>query len=271
MRGKILANPKEAVTKRRADLLAAVDQLRTEIQSGADGTVTHGPFSQVVRVDNFSPELDQVGVTPRVAWSLSASWSEFPNQNGQAQCEFTVARREDNRDGKALLGLSGRIESDSETAALSALTNVTANFAAGYTAIRTDKRSEQLSGKDGDTFVRLSFDYEFEKTIGGILGWKLRRADSEETKAGMFRRLYAGYVEATAVTFDAAYQAAVAKARAWAAISTSSKSPAVWSATTIKPASPVIGRPPGIRSSVSNRALSISSRARALTSKSRAS
>lgn len=214
VRGKILGDPKATIASRRSSLLAKFDQIRSEIADGSDGTLTFGTFNQLVRVDAFVPELDQVGVTPHISYSMSASFSEFPNETGYAQCEFTVATQEDVKEGKMRKSLSGRIESQSEAAALVKLASVRSAFASGWEAVRLDKRSEQFSGEDGQTFLRLVFDEEYEQVTSNLSGWNLRITDSEEARTGRFRRTYSGYVEAKAATFDAAYSVATAKAKA---------------------------------------------------------
>ncbi len=214
VRGLILGNPQASVAQRRAELLAAFTLIQSEIHDGADGTIQFGPFNQVVRVDSFTADIDQAGPKPHISYSLSASYSDFPNEAGYAQAEFTITTREDVKEGKTFKLLSGQVGAHNEAAALTKLTSLQAIVGSGFAATRREKRSEQLSGEDGATFIRLTFDEEYEAVSSTATSWELRIADTEETRASQFRRVYSGWVEAKAATFDAAYHTAADKARA---------------------------------------------------------
>src|SRR3990167_8350838 len=100
VRGKFLGNPLATVSARRTALLVAFDQMTDEIKNGKDGTFVFGSINQLVRVDNFSADVDQA--QNHIAWSLTMSFTEFPNEAGYAQAEFAVKTREDLEAGKVL-------------------------------------------------------------------------------------------------------------------------------------------------------------------------
>jgi hypothetical protein len=210
--GKFRADPLASVDDRRAALLAACDQMRSEITSGSDGTFVFGSFNKVVRVENFTADYDQH--MDAIVFSLSASFTRFPDESDYQQAEFTVDTRHDIVNGKNFINLSGAIAAHSKSAALTKLAAIRTAVATGYTMLRGgDGRSEQIDGADGAAFIRLTFDEEFEKTTSSLVDWELHMEDQDDLTAGYIRRTYRGNVTAVGASFAAAYSTAAVKAR----------------------------------------------------------
>ena len=67
----------------------------------ADGTLTYGDRSQSSSVcawTIFRRKINQAETG--IEWSLSASYSLFPNEGGYATAEYTVADRQDLESGR---------------------------------------------------------------------------------------------------------------------------------------------------------------------------
>ena len=88
--------PKSKKCWQRSSLIA---QLKREVNN-ADGTLTYGVaaqagqgnampyFQHVVRVDDSQAQINQAETG--IEWSLSASYSLFPNECGYATTDFTL-------------------------------------------------------------------------------------------------------------------------------------------------------------------------------------
>lgn len=215
VQGRFVGDPLATLAARRAALLAAADEMRTEVASSSYGRFTFGSINKLVRIEAFSADYDQH--MSFIAWSLSAAFTEFPDESGYAQAEFTVDTRQDLKEGKVFLTLSGTIGADSEDVAIAKLATIRTSVApsATWTMLRGGGgRAEKIDGEDGNTFIRLAFDEEFEKTISSLVEWEMRVSDAEDPTAGMIRRTYAGHVLAVGATFQTAYATATTKAKA---------------------------------------------------------
>lgn len=209
--GKFLANPLLDLDARRAALLAAVDAARSEIHNGADGRLVFGDTDKTVRVVSFTADSDQA--QDAVPFSMTVQYTRFPDEAGYAQAQFEWATRE-GKDGRITGSLRGEILADSEVAALSKLAAVRTSFTSGFTVAETEVARSNISGADGDSFIKLTFNETWERTSEDVTNWELRATDAEETTQGTIRRTYAGSVEATSeASFDSAYQKAMLKAR----------------------------------------------------------
>lgn len=235
LRGVFLASQTIGVEGRRAQLASEAAALRAAVNS-ADGTLVYGGaaqtsvFNKVVRVEDFTAEPNQL--LNGLDWSLTAVYSEFPNEAGYATVEYTVTPREATEDGDETLMLAGRILAQSEAAARSKLDSVRATVLAanGYAATQVLRRESQASSvfangdkttglteaADGTTFTELTFNEEYRrrKSAATAVSWTLRSSDAEETRNGFIVTTYAGTVTASGATASAAYAAASAKALA---------------------------------------------------------
>jgi len=217
VRGWFLGNPLTPVAERRVALLTEVDRLNTEIHRGMHGRFRFASTDQLVKVENFLADINQA--QNAISWSLSMTFTEFPNEAGYAQCEFSVRTREEKAEGKVFLTLSGAIGANSETAARAKLdavrTSVLAAAGGQFATLRSETNTEQLAVEDGETFLKLTFDEEFQRLTAGLTAWQLRVSDTDDPRSGLIRRVYAGFVIAKSnASFDAAYQTAAQKARA---------------------------------------------------------
>jgi hypothetical protein len=214
MSGKLLAPTTSDLAARRTWLDAAHADLRAAL--GKKSTrVIHGAFNQLARVGNFSVVINQEEWS--VDWSFDADYTLFPSETSYQVAELRVKTNEDKAAGTVTLSLSGRILSESEAHARAMLGTLRTSFApaATWQVRRSDTDAQQASSSvEGTTFLELSFDEQFTKlAAGNITGEALTMSDAEETKAGDIRRTYAGFVECKAATWDAAYQAAVTRAK----------------------------------------------------------
>jgi hypothetical protein len=237
-------------------MLALAAQLKKEVNS-ADGMLTYGAaaqagqgtvtpyFQQVVRVDDFQAQINQAETG--IEWSLSASYSLFPNEGGYATTDFTVADRQDLEAGDEFLTFAGKIEAPTQALAAAKLNSLRTAVLTSYGwsmpngsvpdgqsgSVPQQLRSEvtcqsvyangdattfpadgPADAADGTTFMQMSFNEEYRRRIQGTLvGFTMRVAAREDIPTQMLLTTYAGTVNATGTTADAAYAAALAKAQ----------------------------------------------------------
>lgn len=238
----------KTLTARRKQLDDQVGQLYAEV-NGADGVLVFGAnvaggpsFNQVVRVDDFNAVINQK--ITGIEWTLTASWSEFPNDDGFATTECTVTPRLNEEDGDEFITFSGRIRSTTKALAVAKLvllrTSVLATY--GYTAGQrltgslgfgsfyangdmTDGLAEPPSGEaptwanaqesagPGTAFAELNFNEEYRRRRTDHVTYKLRISTRDDVPAGLRLVTYSGSVSASGATVDAAYQAALRQAQ----------------------------------------------------------
>jgi quinol monooxygenase YgiN len=227
----------------RAGMLALIAQLKQEVNN-ADGTLTYGVaqpgqgnttpyFQQVVRVDDFQAQINQAETG--IDWSLSASYSLFPNEGGYATTDFTVADRQDLETGDEFLAFAGKIEAPTQALAVAKLNSLRTAVLTSYgwtigQQLRSESNAQSTyangdattypagsgatDAADGTTFIQLSFNEEYRRRIQGTLvGFTMRLAAREDIPTQTLLTSYAGSVNATGPTSDAAYAAALAKAQ----------------------------------------------------------
>lgn len=217
------------IANRRTALLALINGLIAAVNK-ADGTLARGTlFNQVVRVENFKAEINQA--ITGIDWSLSAIWTNFPNETGYATTEYSVATRDSVEDGEQYLVFSGRIWAQSAIAATAQLNSVrstvltTYQFAAAQ-QIREESNTNKVyangdktaglstvEGSDGTTFIELTWTEEYRQRLAGLLNWNLKTAQKDDLPSGLRMTTYNGVVQATGSTPDAAYAAALAQAQ----------------------------------------------------------
>ena len=216
------------VAARRAALLAKQRALKAEVNS-ADGLLTYGDWSQTVRVEDFQAEINQAETG--IEWSLSASYSLFPNEGGYATAEFAVALRESVEEGDESMSFSGKIGAPTAALGQAKLNSLRAAVLASYgwtvaqrlrdesnlqsVYANGDATSGVADAADGTTFLELTFAEEYRRRItGALVGSTLQVTSREDVPAQTVQTTYAGTVTATGPTADAAYATALARAQA---------------------------------------------------------
>ncbi len=154
----------------------------------ADGTLTYGDWSQCVRVDDFHAEINQAETG--IEWSLSASYSLFPNEGGYATAEYTVNDREDVESGDEFFAFNGKISAPTQALAMAKLNSLRTAVLAMYGWTLAQRLRDEASTQsvyangdattypagsgvadaaDGTTFIELSFSEDYRRRIQGLL------------------------------------------------------------------------------------------------------
>jgi hypothetical protein len=237
--GTLAGQANLSLTARRAALLALQRQLKAQVNC-ADGTLTYGDWNQCVRVDDFQAEINQAETG--IDWSLSASYSLFPNEGGYATAEYTVNDREDVESGDEFFTFNGKISAPTQALAMAKLNSLRTAILSMYgwtlaqrlrdettsqsiyangdtttypTGSVPDGASSMMDAADGTTFIELSFSEEYRRRIQGLLvGSTLQVSNREDIPAQTLVTTFAGTVTATGPTPDAAYATALARAQA---------------------------------------------------------
>ena len=219
-----------------SDALSAADQqtaltnreqqLQSELQNGAAGQLIYGGvLNQRVRVLDFAPEINRFSNC--LEWSLTASYTAFPNEADYALCEFKLATRQALTEGTIFKTLTGEIWAPTPGAAQSKLARLrSVLIPAGYTMVKdnTDENrvdvesSLQTTGVnsgEGPTFLRLTIDEEWQATAAGnVLKWNLNVATNDDARTAFVTTTYTGQVLATGVDQPTAFASALAQAQA---------------------------------------------------------
>lgn len=229
--GTWTVDPTMPLAERRAALLAMQRAMETEVNS-ADGTLKYGDWSQVVRVDDLQADINQAETG--IDWSLSASWSLFPNEAGYATADFAVDARQEVESGDEVMLFSGRIEAPngalarakldslrtavlkmygwSVTQRLDADTTLNAIDANGD---RTKGVAEGLEGAGDFSTINLNFSERYRRRqTGALVSSTMSRLDREDIPSQLLVTTFSGSVSATGPTADAAYATALARAQA---------------------------------------------------------
>jgi hypothetical protein len=211
--GKFLPNPLLPVAERRAQMIAAATAWKTELVAGSAGTLVFGEaFDEIVRIDEFDCDIDQA--RNEIPWSLTATFTRFPDEDTYATAEFTVRTRQDRETGLKVMGLAGEIGAATKLIALNKLAALRTQFIPeGFVGTSVSLNEGQFSGDDGDAFIKLSFEEEYQSGSAGIVRWALKVTDATETRNGLTRRTYSGTVTASASSHSAAFTSAVAYAQ----------------------------------------------------------
>jgi hypothetical protein len=222
-----------SLSVRRTQLDAAVNAMNTEVNN-ADGTLKYGNFSQVVRVDDFKAEVNQEETG--VDWTLTASYSRFPNEGGYATVEFNVSQRADVESGDEFFSFTGRIQAQNGAAARAKLDTVRTSVLGIYgwsitqrlhdetTAQAIQANGDKTAGvsegleaatTDGTTFIELNWSEEYRRRqTGSLVSSTLQISQREDVPTQLLMTTYSGTVVAAGADADAAYATALAKAQA---------------------------------------------------------
>lgn len=220
--GEFLADTTLTLAQRRAALQAVLESWDNKIES-KDGALVYGSigagavfFDKTVRIDDFNAEINQAVTC--IKWSLTASYTRFPNEASYAGADFTASVTEEPESGDTVLSIQGTIGAATEVIARAKLAAVrTAALSAARFVSNQQTRAESatrsVDGDDGTAFLQLTFSESYRKRMTGIETFTLTISDTEDTKSGLLQRSYAGAVVASGSTADSAYAAGVAKAR----------------------------------------------------------
>jgi hypothetical protein len=229
IRGTLFTGTQDPGGVTQREQLIAMHQGLLDRVNGSDGTLSYGTvFSKVVRVEEFTAEINQA--INGIEWTLTASYSEFPNETNYATVEYTAQTRESSEDGDLSLSFSGRIQATSQAAANAKLDTLRTTVLAQYgfslkqrlatqnsdsrVYANGDKTSGLVEGEDGTTFLELTFSEDYRRRAANVLTYTLRISDSDEVRAGFITTAYSGTVTASGGTAAAAYAAALAQANA---------------------------------------------------------
>lgn len=217
---------------RPTQILAKLTALKDSLLAGSTVHVTYaGPtpqggsadtfFDKDVKLESFSADVDQDPNTGKIRWSMTFSYSAYPDDSAIAAAEFTSALSKDQESGRQTLTLSGRIVAVDETTALSKLASLTASILSSYSMssvgiLRDDVTKQWVNANDtggNDQFLELSFSRSYDQKIASVLSYALSISDSDNAQSGLLTRTYSGWVVANGADETAAYNAALAQAR----------------------------------------------------------
>jgi hypothetical protein len=228
MTGRWFAAESLSDAARQSVLLAKKAQLDAELSQGVVGTLQYGAAfgPKVVRMLDFACDVNRARWC--IEWSLSASFTRFPNEADYALCEFTLDTNEQKETGVVTVTLAGRIGAPTPEAAREKLGRLQTQLVSpGYALMRddaTDRRVEvetntqggkSLSSNTGDglTYIELTFHREWRKTDGDVVHWTLRQSDTDDARTCNVNSTFSGTVQAKGPDAATAFATALAKAQ----------------------------------------------------------
>ena len=230
--GTWVVDPGMKLEDRRKALLAMERAMHTEV-NGADGTLTFGDWSQVVRVDELIARINQAETG--VDWSFGASYSIFPNEGGYATASFTAEVRDDVESGDTFLVFAGEISAPNAALARAKLDLLRTGVLKIY-GFKTSQRQRGATGiaaisANGDatagipegletqgdltdsSFLRLPFNEEYRsRATGSVVSSSVTISSRDDTASGLLLTSFAGSVTAGGPNADAALALALARA-----------------------------------------------------------
>lgn len=223
------------IAYRRSQLLIKIQAMQTAV-NGRDGLLVLGAnksaqfFNKTVKVDDFNAEINHA--VTGIKWSLSASYTEFPDEATFAAADFSVVTNEELESGDVTLEFSGKVGAASESVALSKLALLrtavlaqnTGHFGATGTFALTDRTKSNVTKRQvsvGDAthetpassgsveFIELSFSESYRKRSANIYSFNLTVSDNEDQRTGVRTRTYSGHVVCSGNNYTAARNNAV--------------------------------------------------------------
>lgn len=203
--GTLRGNMAETLAVRRATLIAAKDAILAAMNSRR-GLLVYTPFSQTVRVERFTADVNQA--ENGIDWSMTVSRTVFPNESSYALAELQVAKREP-QTGEVFITLTGRVQSHSEAAARVKWEAMRATALAqngfsliNYQALRIESTASSVEADaDGAAFIEVAFSEEYRRwdttnevatldglTLGQVSQWTEKVNSERFTKMRATRR-----------------------------------------------------------------------------------
>lgn len=248
-----LFSENDAPDIRRATLQGLVNTLNAQVD-GKDGTLQYGLassttfFNQVVRVSAFEAHINQA--VNGIEWSMTADWTEFPNEATYAAADFRVERSEDRENGEKFIRLTGSIGAPTPTVANGKLTLLMQTVLfnaqacdgdpgwAGLAPVRFSTTPRYINSDDtqsyapvlanqqmgtenaagtptsNNVFLSVEFSIEWRKKSANLVSWKLTINSTDDTSTGFQQITFSGSVIASGSNADTAYNTALLQARA---------------------------------------------------------
>ena len=203
-------------------LLVKLAAFQTQMLKASTGRLMYGVvLSQIVRLVDWDAHINRLRNC--IEWSLTATYTAYPNESDYALCEFNVETRQNLTDGTVHKTLTGKIGAPTPEAAQSKLARLRAALIpAGYALLSdgtTERRVDVESGRaggqdvgDGASFIELMVSDDWQLTTGSVLSWTLRTVTEDDVKSGWVHLTYSGTVSAVAGSQATAFTAAAAMA-----------------------------------------------------------
>lgn len=187
--GFILADKTLPLEQRRAWIMERLAEIRNT--HSKDGIFRFAGQEFIVRVRSL--DADMGDASDRLEWSLQCFYRKFP-QGDDAQSEFTVTTREDRQAGEMVTSVRGEVKAIARDSALQKVTFIRQAFQGSGQTLRVNEiGDEHLSGTDGDTWVQLSFSFEYRMSLD-VLSWELRVTTRGDVRASDNTITYEGSV-----------------------------------------------------------------------------
>ncbi len=187
--GFVLADKTLPLAERRAALLAIQAKMRA-IHS-KDGELAFAGTSQVVKVRVLDSDL--ADASDQLEWSLQCFYRAYPSGD-LCESRFTSTSREDFQSGELVLSVRGDVRAESRDLAIAKVASIRKTYQPAGGSLRVNEvNDDNLSGGDGDTWVQLSFSFEFRSSLESLV-WDLRVSTRTDARTSDNTITYEGAV-----------------------------------------------------------------------------
>ena len=190
--GFILADRNLTAAGRRTTLLALAAQFKAA--NTKEGTLLYAGESVVVKMDRLETSIGDG--TERMDWSFSCSYQLFPTGTTYAEADYTLSTRDDPVSGDRITNVRGNVRAGTQTAGEAKALAIKTQYAPGRTLTRSDVGAARVSGVEGETWIDMTFDYEFHEQIPLIVTYELRVSTRQDVKSADTIITYQGKVTA---------------------------------------------------------------------------
>ena len=176
--GRWQSDTAQPLETRRSALLAQASALQAVLVTNASVPLAFANFDQTVRIVDAKVEVDQPHYA--IAWSLTCTYTAYPNELNYLLCDFRVQLREAKLEAVRYWSLTGKIEATTEALARTKLALIKAALLpSGYAPWNENTEARQIesrtsatptdlppTGGDGATFTELTFTLDTRETGG---------------------------------------------------------------------------------------------------------
>jgi len=187
--GFVLADKSLSLPARRASMLALQAQMRGV--HSKDGQLVFVGTDQTVKVRVL--DADIADGSDRLEWSLQCFFRTYP-QGDYCEARFSASSREDSQSGELVVSVRGDVRAANRDLATTKVAAIRQSYAQTGSFLRVNEVSDDLlSGGDGDTWVQLSFSFEFRSSLDSLV-WDLRVSTRSDARTSDDTITYEGSV-----------------------------------------------------------------------------
>lgn len=191
--GFVLADKALTLAVRRQ----ALQQILTSFQvcNSKDGKLVYAGQENVVKVEKLDGDI--ADGSERLNWTLACTFKVFPLASGYAEADYTLSTRDEFESGRRIVNIRGNIRAETEQAGKTKAEALRQQYDIGnFISDHADLGDARLSGADGETWVDMTFDFQFSEPIPNVISYDLSVSTRVDVKSDDTIITYQGKVVA---------------------------------------------------------------------------